>query len=151
MQRVTIEPATANDCSECARLLVQQLGEHGIEASAEALAQVLEDAVADIARGFLILARDSGSVVGVAYVSTILSMEHCGPVAWLEELYVSPGHRNRGIGTALMAAVLERAREAGIGAIDLEVDARQSRATAFYQRIGFRSLDRSRWVKELKE
>ncbi len=81
MQRVSIEAATANDCCECARLLVHQLGEHGIEASAEALAQVLEDAVADAARGFLILARDSGGVVGVAYVSTILSVEHCGLVA----------------------------------------------------------------------
>ena len=36
-------------------------------------------------------------------------------------------------------------------AIDLEVDARQSREIAFYQQIGFRPLDRSRWVKELKK
>ena len=62
-----------------------------------------------------------------------------------------PISRHRGIGTALMTAVLKRAREAGIVAIDLEVDARQSRAIAFYQRIGFRPLDRSRWVRELKK
>ena len=78
-------------------------------------------------------------------------MEHCGLVAWLEELYVTPDCRHRGIGTALMTEVLKRARDAGIVAIDLEVDARQSRAIPFYQRIGFRPLNRSRWVKELKE
>ena len=61
-----------------------------------------------------------------------------------------PTSRPRGIGTASMTAVLKRAREAGIVAIDLEVDARQSREIALYQRIGFRPLDRSRWVKELK-
>ncbi len=151
MQRVSIEPATSSDCWECARLLVQQLAEHGIEASAEALAPVLGDAVADIARGFLILARDSGRIVGVAYVATVLSVEHCGPVAWLEELYVSPDCRHRGIGTALMTAVLKRALEAGIVAIDLEVDASHSRAMALYQRFGFRRLERSRWVRELQE
>jgi GNAT superfamily N-acetyltransferase len=78
-------------------------------------------------------------------------MEHCGPVAWLEEVYVTPPSRQRGIGTALMAAVLKRSREAGIVAIDLEVDARQSRAITFYQQMGFRPLDRSRWVRELKK
>ncbi len=112
---------------------------------------MLEDAVADTARGFLILARDNGRVVGVAYVATILSVEHCGPVAWLEELYVTPDSRDRGIGTALMNEVLKRAREAGIVAIDLEVDAAHSRAISLYQRFGFCRLERSRWVKELKK
>jgi GNAT superfamily N-acetyltransferase len=151
MKTFSIEPAVANDCYECAWLLVGHLRELGIDASAKALARVLEDVARDSARGFILVARENGRVVGVAYVATILSMEHCGLVAWLEELYVTPDCRQRGIGTALMTAVLKRAREAGIVAIDLEVDARQSRAIAFYQRMGFRSLDRSRWVKELKE
>jgi ribosomal protein S18 acetylase RimI-like enzyme len=98
----------------------------------------------DSARGSVLVGRESGRVVGVAYVATILSMEHYSPVARLEELYVVPTSRQRGIGTALMTAVLDRARGAGIVAIDLEVDARQSRAIAFYQQIGFRSLERSR-------
>jgi len=131
--------------------LVEHLGELGIDASAKGLARVLEEVVGDSARGFILVARENGRVVGVAYVATILSMEHCGLVAWLEELYVTPDYRHRGIGTALITEVLKQAREAGIVAIDLEVDSRQSRAIAFYQQIGFRSLDRSRWVKELKE
>jgi GNAT superfamily N-acetyltransferase len=105
----------------------------------------------DSARGSVLVGRESGRVVGVAYVATILSMEHCSPVAGLEELYVVPTSRPQGIGTASMTAVLKRAREAGIVATVLEVDARQSRAIAFYQGIGFRPLDRSRWVKELKD
>ncbi len=132
-------------------LLVQHLRELGVDSTAKALARVLEDVACDSARGFLLEARANGGVVGVAYVATILSMEHCSPVAGLEELYVVPTSRSRGIGTASMTAVLKRAREAGIVAIVLEVDARQSRAIALYQRIGFRPLDRSRWVKELKD
>jgi ribosomal protein S18 acetylase RimI-like enzyme len=151
MQTFSIEPGTANDCCECAQLLVEHLRELGVHASAQALARVSEDVANDPARGLILVARENGRVVGVAYVATILSMDHCGLVAWLEELYVSPDYRHRGIGTALITEVLKQAREAGIVAIDLEVDSRQSRAIAFYQQIGFRSLDRSRWVKELKE
>jgi GNAT superfamily N-acetyltransferase len=149
VEEFSIASATVSDCSESARLLVQQLAEHRVDASAEQLSCVLEKIVADAARGFVLLAREKGRIVGIAYVATILSAEHCGLVAWLEELYVMPSDRSRGIGTALIAAIIERARKAGIVAIDLEIDARHSRAESLYRRLGFRPLNRSRWVKEL--
>ena len=150
MQTFSIAPATVSDCPECARLLVEQLGEHGIDASTEPLSRVLESVVADGARGFILLARDDLQILGIAYVATILSAEHCGLVAWLEELYVAPDHRSQGIGTALVTAILERSRKMDIVAIDLEVDAGHRRAESLYRRFGFRRLDRSRWVRELR-
>jgi GNAT superfamily N-acetyltransferase len=148
MQTFSIVSAAASDCCECARLLVEQLGEHGVDASMEELSRVLERVVAD-GHGFILLARDDLRIVGVAYVATILSAEHCGLVAWLEELYVTPSLRSQGIGTALVTAILERARKMDIVAIDLEIDAGHSRAESLYRRFGFRRLDRSRWVREL--
>ena len=150
MQTFSIVPAAISDCRECARLLVEQLGEHGVDASSEQLSRLLERVVADGARGFILLARDDRRIIGIAYVATILSAEHCGIVAWLEELYVTPSLRSRGIGTALITAVLERARETDIVAVDLEIDAGHSRAESLYRRLGFRPLERSRWVRELK-
>ena len=150
MQPFSIASATTSDCRECARLLVEQLSEHGVDASAEQLSRILQNVVADGACGFLLLARDGSRIIGIAYVATILSAEHCGPVAWLEELYVTPSYRSRGIGTALMSAVLERARKTGIVAIDLEIDSEHARAESLYRRSGFRPLNRSRWVRELK-
>ena len=149
MKTFSIAPATVSDCRECAGLLVEQLGEHGVDASADQLSRVLETVVSNGAHGFLLLARGNDRIVGVAYVATILSAEHCGPVAWLEELYVTLDHRTQGIGTALVCAVLERARETGIVAVDLEVDIGHSRAESLYRRLGFRPLERSRWVREL--
>jgi GNAT superfamily N-acetyltransferase len=150
IQPFSIAPATVSDCRECAELLVEQLGDHGVGASAEQLSRILENMVIDEARGFLLLARDDHRIVGIAYVAMILSAEHCGLVGWLEELYVTPRCRSRGIGTALVSAVLERARKTDIVAIDLEIDAGHSRAESLYRRSGFRPLNRSRWVKELK-
>ena len=79
MGTFSIALAAATDCREGARLLTEQLEEHGIEASIERLARVLEELAADIKRGFLVLARDRGRMVGVAYVAIIMSAEHCGP------------------------------------------------------------------------
>jgi GNAT superfamily N-acetyltransferase len=150
IQPFSIVSAAVKDCGECARLLVEQLGEHGVDASAEQLSGILEKVVTDETRGFLLLARGDHGIVGVAYVAMILSAEHCGLVGWLEELYVTPRCRDRGIGTALVSAVLARARKKDMVAIDLEIDAGHSRAASLYRRLGFRPLNRSRWVNELK-
>ena len=150
MQSFLILPAAVRDCSECARLLVDQLGEHGVDASTERLSDLLEAVVSNTDRGFVLLAREDQRIVGVAYAATILSAEHGGLITWLEELYVVRSCRSRGIGSALLGAVIERAYGAGAVAVDLEVDASHSRAQSLYRRLGFRPLNRSRWVKELK-
>jgi GNAT superfamily N-acetyltransferase len=146
----SIGAARASDCRECAQLLVEQLAEQGVAASAEELSSVLEKVVVEGAAGFLIVARADHRIVGIAYVATILSAEHRGIVAWLEELYVTPAVRCRGIGTALLNAVIERARQMDIVAVDLEIDAAHSRAESLYRRSGFRRLNRSRWMRQLK-
>jgi len=150
MQSVLISPAELRDCSECARRLVEQLREHGVDASAERLSDLLKAVVANTERGFVLLARADEHIVGVAYAATILSAEHNGLVAWVEELYVTPSYRSRGIGSTLLDALIQRAHEARIVAIDSEVDASHSRAESLYRRVGFRRLNRSRWVKELE-
>jgi len=73
MGTFSIALAAATDCREGARLLTEQLEEHGIEASIERLVEILEEVAADTRRGFLVLTRDSGRVVGVAYVAIIIS------------------------------------------------------------------------------
>lgn len=150
MQSFLISSAAVRDCSECAQLLIEQLGEHGVEVSRERLSNLLEAVVTSTDRGLVLLARVDERVVGVAYAATILSVEHGGVVAWLEELYVVPSYRCRGIGSALLSALMGRAHEAGVVAVDLEVDASHNRVQSLYRRLGFRPLNRSRWVKELK-
>jgi ribosomal protein S18 acetylase RimI-like enzyme len=147
MQEFSIAPATTADCFKCAQLLAEQLSEHGLDASVKRLEQVLKEVIGNERHGFLLVARGKEQMVGIVYVATILSAEHCGVVAWLEELYVTPDCRGQGIGTALLKAVLERAQKQDIVAVDLEIDSAHNRAASLYRRFGFRPLDRSRWVK----
>jgi ribosomal protein S18 acetylase RimI-like enzyme len=113
------------------------------------LAKILQMAIADRKLGFVLVAREGARIVGVAYSATLLSAEHCGFVGSLEELYVAPEFRERGVGTKLLTAVFERARLDGLKAIELEVDEGHSRVMSLYQRFGFRRLDRSRWLTSL--
>lgn len=147
---VFVEQATIGDCKECAALLMQQLIEHGAKPVEEGLLTVLKQVVSDPAHGFVLLARENRMVIGVAYLAIILSAEHCGKAGWLEELYVLPEYRFKGVGGALITAVIERARGLGVIAIDLEVDAAHRRAGGLYRRFGFRPLGRSRWVRVLQ-
>jgi len=126
---------------------MEQLAEHSVSTSGERLLKVLEKVVTDDKYGFVLLARENGQAIGIAYVAVILSAEHCGLVAWLEELYVTPNRRCQGIGTALVSAVLKRAREVGIAAVDMEIDVGHNQVESLYRRFGFTQLQRSRWVR----
>lgn len=60
-------------------------------------------------------------------------------ILWINWLYVSPSHRRRGIGTALLDFSIETAR--GLGGrklyLDTSSDASYSAATALYEKSGF--------------
>ena len=84
-----------------------------------------------------------------AALSFVWSIEHGGRSAWLDELYVSPGARGHGVGTQLLRDALGTATEAGAVAVDLEVDVDHQRAAKLYEREGFATLPRARWVRTL--
>jgi ribosomal protein S18 acetylase RimI-like enzyme len=56
---------------------------------------------------------------------------------------VIPGHRGRGIGTALLKALESEARARGLDRLSLSVE-RDNPAVALYQRVGFRAVQSDR-------
>jgi hypothetical protein len=76
-----------------------------------------------------------GSPVGVAYASSLLSLEHVGVTLDRRALRfaaVAGGNRFR-----LIAEVVARAKESGWRALDLEVEASHQRAISLYARHNF--------------
>jgi GNAT superfamily N-acetyltransferase len=76
-------------------------------------------------------------VVGFALVTLRTNVWFDGPVALLDELYVAPASRSQGIGAAMIAALLARAREDGWGLVEVNVDEFDHDARRFYEREGF--------------
>lgn len=61
----------------------------------------------------LAVAIDQGVVVGFVSAVQYVHPDKGRPELWVNEVGVSPSHQNRGIGKALMQALLEVARNAG--------------------------------------
>lgn len=146
-----IGSAVPSDLEVILRLIGLQFGEHGIEVDGARLRAAVSAVLADDTLGAFLLARNGGDTVGVAYISLVWALEHCGRAAWLEELYVIPAARGHGIGRELLEGVLTYLRQRGCGAVDLEVEESHARAENLYRRAGFEAHTRRRWFLRLAE
>lgn len=81
---------------------------------------------------------------GLAVLSFRHNVWYDGPVVILDELYVRPGLRGRGLGTALLASVCELVRRRGGELVEINVDGEDTDARRFYQARGFRNTEPDR-------
>ncbi|MGC4000751.1 MAG: GNAT family N-acetyltransferase [Anaeromyxobacter sp.] len=87
--------------------------------------------------GVLLVATSDTRVVGMVSLLFTISTAEGGPVAWLEDMVVSPDRRDKGIGSHLLDAAVSLCRERGLKRITLLTDAANERARRFYGRNGF--------------
>jgi ribosomal protein S18 acetylase RimI-like enzyme len=85
---------------------------------------------------WLVQARDADGVVGSAGLGSHWEPERA-TTATLFGLYVAPRVRGRGVGEALIQAVLDEARQLGKTEVVLEVGNHNEGAIALYERCGF--------------
>lgn len=118
------------------------------EISRGRLAPVPEDADAALWRAYeqidadprneLIVAEDDGTVVGTCQLTFTPSLSRGGAERMtIEAVRVARELRGRGVGRAMMAWALDRARERGCGLAQLTTDRRRTEAHRFYESLGF--------------
>jgi GNAT superfamily N-acetyltransferase len=149
MKGVATRVAGAADASQVVALLLAQMRDHAIPVSREHLARRVTTALDD-GEPVILVAAAGETLVGVAYVSFALPLEHEGEVAWVEELFVAPERRNAGIGAMLLRAVRAHAEARGCLAIELETKRGHERAGNLYRRQGFVDLGRTHYAHPLE-
>jgi GNAT superfamily N-acetyltransferase len=90
-----------------------------------------------LAGGSMVALLTGDPAVAVALVTLRPSVWYDGPVAVLDELYVVPGQRGRGLGSALLAATEAVVRQRGGELLEINVDAVDTDARRFYERHGY--------------
>lgn len=148
--KAKIHIAGERDRDSVQSLVLAQFAEHAIDVEPEELEQAIDSVLAGGKSALFLIARNGRKAIGLAFMSFVWSLEHCGQSAWLEELYVVPEERGRGTGRLLLEEVVRIASENECAAIDLEVEKNLSRAENLYGREGFIGLSRNRWVRKLK-
>jgi GNAT superfamily N-acetyltransferase len=74
---------------------------------------------------------------GVLQLRFRFSVWRAAPDAWLEDLFVRADARRAGVGDALVALAIERARARGARRIELDCNERNAGARALYEFHGF--------------
>jgi ribosomal protein S18 acetylase RimI-like enzyme len=140
------DPGDADAIHELRRACNEEDGSPWAEAPARA---ALASLLAAPALGRVWVATDGGDIVGFVVLTFGFSLEFHGRDAFLDELYVRPSHRRRGLGAAALAILEETCREQGVYGLHLEVDSGNEPARALYRRWGFTGHARQLMTKWL--
>lgn len=88
-----------------------------------------------------------GETAGYALLAKTFTQEAGGEVLWIEEVYIRPAFRSKGLGKAFFA-YLEANKSERVKRIRLEVEADNQKAIDLYTRLGFKPLDYKQMIKD---
>ncbi len=134
-----LRPASAGDIPQLLTLIRRYWDFEGIEGfAALRIELVLKDLLAHPAeRGLVWVAESQGALMGYLIVVLVMSLEHQGLMAEIDEFFLLPEARSRGTGARLLAAAEAELRRRGCVRLQLQLATGNTRARSFYERKGY--------------
>jgi ribosomal protein S18 acetylase RimI-like enzyme len=149
-QMTDLRPATPADLEAVLALHQAFFSEDGYPFREEESRANLARLLGDPGLGRLWVMDDGGEVIGYLLLAFGFSLEFRGRDAFVDELYVAPGQRGRGLGTRALSLAAEACRDLGVRALHLEVERNKESAQELYRRAGFVDHDRylmTKWIE----
>lgn len=87
------------------------------------------------------------SIAGYALLAKTYSQEAGGEVLWIEEIYIRPEFRSRGLGREFFQ-YLEDNKSDRVKRIRLEVEEDNALAVSLYERLGYERLEYDQMIKD---
>ena len=138
---VRFEPAGVADAPVLLAMVRAFHAEDGHPLAASAEAAVLRIAEGEeLAHAWLV--RLGSEAVGYLVLTLGYSIEHGGRDGFIDDLYLTPKLRGRGVGMQLVAFALEQAAYLGINTLHLEVGGENTPAQRLYRHAGFEDTGR---------
>ncbi|MFI5337436.1 MAG: GNAT family N-acetyltransferase [Opitutales bacterium] len=139
-----LRPATVGDIPLILELIrglaTYEKLRHECEATEERLCATLFPADGSAPAAYVVIAEAAGVPAGFALYFFNYSTFLAKPGLYLEDLFVRPELRGRGIGKALLLHLARKANELGCGRMEWSVLDWNSPAIAFYEKIGARRM-----------
>lgn len=112
--------------------------EAGITLAPEARRAGLAPLLDGIPHGAAYLIGPPRAPIGYLVVTFGWSVEYGGLDGYIDEIYVRPGVRGRGVASETLQALPRALAQAGLKALSLEVDQGNDKARKLYMKAGFR-------------
>jgi ribosomal protein S18 acetylase RimI-like enzyme len=137
-----VERANPGDRVDVERLIAAYHASEGAKPKPERITWAVDQMVRNRFPGLLLVAREHRAVVGVSLAVYTPSAE-LGRVLVVNDFFVDPALRRKGVGRALANRLIEEAKAMKIDRIDLEVLPTNAEAAAFWKTMGFKTLGRT--------
>lgn len=141
--------ARPEDLEKVLALVTAFHDEMGIASSDDSRRAAITPLLDGIPYGAVYLAGPTRAPIGYIVVTFSWSVEFGGMDGYIDELYVRPPIRGRGIATEVLIALPKTLAEAGIKALHLEVDRDDESSQRLYARTRFKP--RERYILMTKE
>ncbi|MHA6347016.1 GNAT family N-acetyltransferase [Roseivivax sp. CAU 1761] len=130
--------AGAEDAERLLPMVAAYHSERGFDLDEERRAEAVKPLLEGSPHGAVWLIGPRKAPVGYIVVTFGWSLEFGGLDAIVDELYVRPAVRGRGMGSDALDGIARALRDGGVQAIHLEAARHDARARAFYERSRFR-------------
>ncbi len=139
---VLVDRAVPPDRPDVERLIAAYHASEGVKPRPERISWAVDQLLRNRVGGVLLVAREKRAVVGIALAVYQPSAE-LGRVLVVNDFYVDPTLRRKGIGRALATKLVDEAKAMHVDQIDLEVLPTNAAAAAFWKSLGFRNTGRT--------
>ena len=136
-RELLIQLCRPHDAPRLAPLIQALAREEGDDpADVEAIAVIVEALIQSGASDF-VLASVEGKPIGCLQIAYRLSTWRAQPYAYIEDFYLVPAMRRRGVGARLLDYALQRAEGQKADSIALDTRAANRAAIRLYEQLGF--------------
>jgi ribosomal protein S18 acetylase RimI-like enzyme len=135
------EPITAENASLFLQMAEDFHHEDGHPLTPAGKTSILDVAAGvDLAPAYFI--TENHDKIGFFVLSLGYSPEHGGTDGFIDDIYILPTHRSRGLGRQALNLAIQKSRHHGIRVLLLEVEAENHRAYHLYTALGFTDTKR---------
>ena len=136
---VEVRTARTDEIEEMLPLIRAYCEFYETEPDDEGLRSMFETLINEPSQGAVFIARDGGKAVGFATLDWKWSSLKAARIGYLEDLFVDPEARGRGIADGLIEVCAARCRELGMPAMEWLTAPDNHRAQKVYDRTGAES------------